>query len=120
MATAIRSGVDPTGRTLSRAMPRYEMNDEEMAILINYRKQLSGDIDPGVNEQTIRFATIVTDGVTKTDREAMLSVLQANINIQNTQIRPHKRRSMKGPFYKTETYGAYRKLELDIWQLKGQ
>jgi hypothetical protein len=49
----------------------------------------------------------------------MLAVLQTHIDARNTQTRPHLRRAMQGPFYKTEKFGAYRKLELDVWELQG-
>ncbi len=90
-----------------------------MAVLIHYLQHLSVDTDPGVDEDTIRFATVVTEGVPEKDRKAMLSVLRAHIDARNTQTRPHERRARLGPFYKTEKYAAYRKLELDVWELKG-
>jgi hypothetical protein len=119
LAGVVRTGIDPTGRPLSRAMPRYQIDDSNIAVLSHYLKSLSYDSDPGVDEKTIRFATIVTEDVLQTDRNAMLAVLQAHIDASNTQTRPHKRRSQAGLFYKTEKYGAYRTLELDVWELKG-
>jgi hypothetical protein len=119
LAEVVRTGIDPTGRQLSRAMPRYQMDDSSFAVLSYYLKSLSHDTDPGVDEKTIRFATVVTEDVSETDRNAMLAVLQAHINASNTQTRPHKRRAQAGPFYKTEKFGAYRTLELDVWELKG-
>jgi hypothetical protein len=119
LARAIRTGVAADGRVLSHAMPRYELEDREMELLIRYLKDLSVNNDPGVDGQTLRFATVVTDGVSAADREAMLSVLQAHIDARNTQTRPHLRRVSQGPFYKTEQYGSYRKLALDVWELTG-
>lgn len=119
LARVIRTGVAADGRVLSHAMPRYELEDGEMELLINYLKSLSVKNAPGVDGQTLRFATVVTDDVSAADREAMLSVLQAHIDARNTQTRPHQRRASLGPFYKTEQYGAYRKLALDVWELTG-
>jgi hypothetical protein len=120
LATALRNGVDPTGRTLSRSMPRYQIDDSDMEVLINYLKNLSVEPDPGANQNSIRFATVVTEDVSDTDRQAMLSVLQSHIDTHNTQTRPHQRRARSGPFYKTEQYGAYRLFELEVWELKGE
>jgi hypothetical protein len=119
LARVLRTGVDPTGRVLNRAMPRYDLDDSDMAVLIRYLRNLSTDTDPGAGAQTIRFATVVTEGVPEADRDAMLAVLRAHIAARNTQTRPYKRRAKAGPFYKTEKYGAYRKLALDVWELRG-
>ena len=119
LVRALRAGVDPTGRVLSRAMPRYVLSERDMAVLTQYLKQLSTDTDPGATEETLRFATVVTDGVSDTDRDAMLAVLRAHIDARNTQTRPYERRAKAGPFYKTEKFGAYRRLELDVWELTG-
>ena len=115
----LREGVAPDGRTLSRAMPRYQINNSDMTVLTHYLKNLSIENDPGVDKNRIRFATVVTEGVPAVDREAMLAVLKAHISTNNTQTRPHQRRARSGPFYKTEKFGAYRLFELDVWELTG-
>lgn len=119
LTKVLREGIDPAGRTLSRSMPRYKINDSDMEVLINYLKNLSNKYDPGVDENRIRFATVITEGVSDADKQAMLSVLQSHIDIHNTQTRPHQRRAQSGPFYKTEKYGAYRLFELEVWELTG-
>ncbi|MES0327350.1 MAG: amino acid ABC transporter substrate-binding protein [Gammaproteobacteria bacterium] len=119
LARLLREGVDPAGRTLERAMPRYQINDSDMRELTHYLKNLSIEYDEGVDENRIRFATVVTEGVSAEDRQAMLAVLQAHIETHNTQTRPHQRRASAGPFYKTEKYGAYRLFELEVWELTG-
>ena len=43
LATLIAAGVDPTGRSVLKAMPRYELDDKDMAILIAYLKTLSDE-----------------------------------------------------------------------------
>ena len=119
LAQVLRTGVDPGGRELNRAMPRFELTERDKAVLFHYLKHLSRDLSPGVDDATIRFATVITEGVAAPDRDAMLAVLRAHIDAHNTQTRPYERRAKAGPFYKTERYGAYRKLVLDVWELKG-
>ena len=119
LAKAIREGIDPTGRTLQRGMPRYQINDSDMNVLSHYLKNLSTEYDVGVDENRLRFATVVTEGVSVQDKEAMLAVLKSHIKTHNTQTRPHHRRANAGPFYKTEKYGAYREFELEVWELSG-
>jgi hypothetical protein len=119
LATVLWTGIDPAGRKLDPIMPLYLLEDKDMAILVNYLKNLSVDLSPGVNETTIRFATVVTDGVPEKDRQTMLSTLQAHIDSHNSQSRHQERRAKSGPFYKTEMHQAYRRIELGVWELKG-
>jgi ABC-type branched-subunit amino acid transport system substrate-binding protein len=119
LARAIRTGVAADGRTLSPAMPRYRLDDGEMDSLIRYLQRLSEHQAPGIDGQTVRFATVVSEGVPAAERDAMLGVLQAIVDIRNTQTRPYLRRASQGPFYKTEQYGAYRRFSLDVWSLTG-
>jgi hypothetical protein len=119
LAMMLWTGVDPAGRQLDPIMPLYNLEDRDMAILIHYLKNLSVDLAPGVDEKTIRFATVVTDDVPKEDRQTMLSTLQVHIDVHNSQSRHQERRASSGPFYKTEKHQAYRRLELDVWELKG-
>lgn len=119
LARVLREGIDPAGRMLEPGMPRYQINDSDMAVLTHYLKNLSVNQDDGVDENTIHFATVVTEGVSAEDKEAMLAVLKVHIDTHNTQTRPHQRRAQAGPFYKTEKYGAYRLFELDVWELTG-
>ncbi len=120
LAKMLMSGVDPAGRKLDPIMPRYLLNKNNMDILVNYLKNLSSEISPGVDNATIRFATVITDEVPIEDQTAMLSVLQAHIDARNSQYRHQERRVKSGPFYKTESYQAYRKLSLSVWKLNGQ
>ena len=61
LATVLWTGVDPAGRKLNPIMPLYHLEDSDMAILVHYLKNLSVDQAPGVDDTTIRFATVVTD-----------------------------------------------------------
>lgn len=119
LARALREGLDPLGRALNPAMPRFELPERDMKLLIAYLRQLSFEPDPGVDEGRLRFATVVSEGVPERDREAMMAVLEATIVARNTQTRPHLRRKTQGPVIKTEKYSAYRMLDLDVWTLRG-
>ena len=51
LAALISAGIDPTGRSVLKAMPRYELDDHDMAIMIAYLKTLSAQLPPGVNRK---------------------------------------------------------------------
>ncbi|KPK23739.1 MAG: hypothetical protein AMJ61_15200 [Desulfobacterales bacterium SG8_35_2] len=119
LAQVLWTGVDPAGRKLNPVMPLYHLEDHDMKILVQYLKNLSVEQAPGVDDTTIRFATVVTDGVAEEDRQTMLSTLQAHIDSHNSQSRHQERRAASGPFYKTEMHQAYRRFELDVWELQG-
>ncbi len=119
LATVLWTGIDPAGRKLDPIMPLYLLEDRDMAILVNYLKNLSVGIAPGVDDTTIHFATVITEDVPEKDRQTMLSTLQAHIDSHNSQGRHEERRARSGPFYKTEMHQAYRRIVLDVWELKG-
>ena len=119
LAKAIREGVDSSGNNLNNVMPRYALSDNDMAALNAYLKSLSADYSPGVDETTIRFATIISDKADPVDVAAMLNVLKKLISNHNSQTRPYVKRRVSGPFYRSEMNTAYRYLALDIWRLNG-
>ncbi len=119
LAHALRTGVDSAGRLLDPAMPRYELGDRDMTILIHYLDSLSREPSPGVDARSLRFATVVSEDVRPADREAMLAVLRAHLDAHNAQNRYQERRAATGPFFHSEMNLRYRRLDLQVWELKG-
>ncbi len=119
LAQALRTGIDPSGRTLDHIMPRYELNDRDMAILINYLKTLSDEYPPGVTDTTLHFATVFAENTNPGDREAMISVLETHVHDRNSQNRHQIKRARSGPFNRREIDVYYRQLKLSHWELKG-
>jgi len=122
LATMMLTGVDPTGRTLSEVMPRYLLDDKEMAIMIHYLRNLSSTVSPGVTREEIRFATVVTADVSPEDRESLLQPLRAfirddwngRLKALNNQWNGVWNNSVAPP-----EGNVFRKIELDVWELKG-
>ncbi len=83
LAAAIAGGIDPNGRKMDQAMPLYDLNERDMAILINYLKSLSTEFSPGISEDGIRFATVITDGVSQKDVDAMLAPINYYMDRKN-------------------------------------
>jgi hypothetical protein len=118
LADALRMGKDPEGQELNPVMPRYFLDGRDMDILIAYLKTLSAEHSPGVTDTTLRFATIVTEGVADEDRQSMLVPLQNYVTARNSLSKTFKTRSKYGVFAE-ETDLSYRQLSLSVWELKG-
>jgi len=119
LARALRDGIDPSGRPLDAAMPRYRLDERDMEILIGYLKSLSAETSPGVTDTTIRFATVVTEGVEPAERDAMLATLEAHLEDRNAEPRRQVERGdvSLNPMY--AGYAGARRLELSRWDLRG-
>jgi hypothetical protein len=51
-------------------MPRYQLGEEEMAILISCLKTSSSHDSPGISDSGVRFATVMTDELGQEGRDA--------------------------------------------------
>jgi ABC-type branched-subunit amino acid transport system substrate-binding protein len=81
IAAAVTHGTDPAGNELDFAMPRYAMHTNDMADLIAYMRQIADDSDPGIDDQSIRVASLLpASGRRAPDGEAMRQVMTASIN----------------------------------------
>lgn len=118
LAHVLRTGIDPTGRELNPVMPRYDLKDADMAIMIHYLRSLSAEFSPGVDATTIRFATVVTDEVSAEDQEAMLVPMNNYVARHNQYSSGFGNRMYLG-VGGNEMSGGYRKLALSVWRLKG-
>lgn len=61
LSRAISSGLNPAGLPLSPSMPRYQMDEKQLADLVAYLKILGSeaDTDPGLSSNTIRVGTLL-------------------------------------------------------------
>lgn len=119
LAKAIREGIDPAGNRLDALMPNYQLPDQDMANLIAYLKTLSVTHDPGVDDKTIYFATVVSDNIDPDKREAMLKTMHKFIEWMNKDTRGDLRNPNFSPHYRTEFIKAYRLWKLATWELTG-
>jgi Cytochrome c len=77
LARALREGISPSGHLFQYLMPRYALNDDDMAALIAYLRQLSMQPSPGIDETIAHFATVVAPDQDAARRRAFIEVLQA-------------------------------------------
>jgi hypothetical protein len=124
LAEVIRSGENPAGVALNDVMPRYLLENSDMAILISYLKYLSKEFSTGVTDKTIHFATVITEDVPLNAREAMLAPLQRYIDSKNNHAefyespRGSRSRLMVENMLASREL-ATRRLTLTQWVLKG-
>lgn len=120
LAKALREGIDPTGRRLDPAMPRYRLGDEDVAQLIGWLKSLSCDGAPGVDKSIIRFATVVADETADGEpAQSMLAVMNAWVERRNRQNVNELSRQGRTAWFMQDFYRAYREWKLDVWKLAG-
>lgn len=84
LSNLLLSGFDPTGRSVLKVMPRYDLNPQEMAAMIAYLKSLSDRLPPGVTPGQIRFATVIVEGTDPVRVESMLAPLKFGIERKNS------------------------------------
>jgi hypothetical protein len=117
LARAIREGIDPSGRKLSPLMPRYKINDRDMAGLTAYLKNLSSHNDPGVDENTIYFATVVSKNVNTDSKNAMLSIIAKFIEWLNLETKGNLDHPNFSPNYRSDFAKAFRIWNHEVWEL---
>ena len=116
LARAIRSGIGRDGRPLNVLMPRYDLDDTAMALLIDYLRQLSDGPAPGVTADTLHFATIITPDADPVKRQAMLDVMQRFVADKNEFLRAGARPLVSD---RGVEYRVTRAWELHVWELTG-
>lgn len=118
LAQAILGGVNPDGREFATVMPRYNLGDREMAILIGYLRTLSAQYSPGVTEDTIHFATIITEDVSAADRAAMMGILNTLVTI-NQQTKEQRKHPQFSKMFRMLDNAYFRYISISPWVLKG-
>lgn len=116
VARAIREGIGRGGRKLNYLMPRFKMDDATMASLIAHLKTLSNGAVPGVSEDTLHFATIITPDADPISRQGMLDVINHFVEDKNSFIRGGSR-PMKNA--KGIEYRVTRRWQMHVWELTG-
>jgi ABC-type branched-subunit amino acid transport system substrate-binding protein len=119
LARALRSGIDPAGQPLDPAMPRYDLKDADVTNLAAYLNDLSSQIDAGVTQEEIHFATFVSQDAPQRQRAAMISTIEAYFEWFNKISRGDRSRVGFSPYHRSETIGSSREWRLHIWELKG-
>ena len=116
LAAAIRAGVTPDGRRLSYLMPRYALDDASMRAVIGYLRTLGSQPTPGVSNEALEFATVVTPDADPDAKAAMLEVLRHFIEGQNKLIAGGTPPMQAN---RAIMYRVTRRWNLQVWELTG-
>ncbi len=121
LGRAIREGIDAEGKPLGYLMPRYALDDADLADLIDYLKSLDPRRLRGVTDTLLHFATIVTPEADPLKRRGMLDVLQHYFADKNTFPFPPSppMRASTSTAYAKSMYLAQRHWQLHVWALTG-
>ncbi len=120
LSAVMTTGFDPTGRSVVSVMPRYEINDKDMAILIAYLKTLSEKPSPGVGKNEITFATVIVEGTDPSAVNAMITPIQFGIDRKNSlATAANKDPRVARMSYNMSGNLTYMKFTLSRWVLKG-
>jgi len=119
LAKVLRDGVTPTGRKLDRLMPRFRLTDHEVEAMAAYLHTLTTDPSPGVDEWTIRFATVVTDNSSVDEQNAVLAVIKRFAEEKSRQTRIEGKRWDRGTTPESRLHTVHRDWVLDVWRLTG-
>lgn len=120
LSALILTGIDPTGRSVLKVMPRYDLNQSEMASMLAYLKSLSDQPPPGVTPQTISFATVIVEGTDPVAIQSMIAPLQFSIDRKNSlSVATEKNDRVARMGYNMLGSLSSLKFTLKQWTLKG-
>ena len=121
LSAAILGGMNNRGQEMSLAMPRYQLKDAQLKAVIAYLKQLSIEWSPGVSQDTIRFATVITPDVDPDRRKVFVRMMQTIFRQKNGSTITAKQSKTRHHMVTAAelVLGTERNWTLDIWELTG-
>jgi hypothetical protein len=113
--------VDGQGRTLSYLMPRFDLNDADMAALIAYLRRMDLRPASGLRDGSLHLATIITPDTDPAQRQAMLGVLRQFFTDRNARQLPDAPRMLTSgkTAYSKSMFRMHPNWELHVWELSG-
>lgn len=119
LAAAIREGYSPGGQKFDALMPRYTLDDQDMANLIAHLKTLSAQTSPGVDDTFMHFAMVLSEGIDPGEREAMIRTTEAFFEWYNERLIGDKNLIASERVYGMQFRESTRLWKLHLWELKG-
>ena len=115
----LEHGVDPSGRELPAAMPRYRLAPTALDALIKYLRTLGERDSPGVDETFLHLATVTTEATPDRIRGPMLKVMREYLEWRNRDIMRITGIGDYSPYYKDDFTSSLRIWSLEEWRLQG-
>ena len=119
LARLLRHGIDANGLEVAAPMPRFDLDENNLRYLFTYLKTLGAEPAPGVDQEELAFATIITPDADTGEVEAMLHTLEAYFSRKNNDTRHVQARSGYSLHYKNDLLPSYRLWRLYPWRLHG-
>ncbi len=113
----LTTGVNSNGLHADRLMPIYNISEQQTEQLVTYLKELYRENDPGVDEDTIKIATIIDQRLPLKEKEQHLQFMQGLFKMKNALTRGELKRKKYAPIQKVPQYESYRKWDLVVWDL---
>ncbi len=115
----LAEGRTPDGLQMSTLMPRYRVSLADSGALLAHLNGLGSDATPGVDDETVHFATVVA-GDEGAAREAdLLAVLGRFIADRNAATRAEGLRRASAQRNEQVMYRRWRRWSLHVWRLTG-
>ena len=121
LAGAINDGIGVRDRKLNVLMPRYNLGEQDLKALTAYLKQLSREWSPGVTQNSIRFATVITPDIDPARRKVFVDMMRAVFRQKNASTTTAKQSNTRHHMTSAAELilGTERKWDLEIWELQG-
>ncbi len=113
----LTTGINSKGVKADPLMPRYELTQEQTGHLLEYLKTLYPGDDPGVDEDTIKIATVIDPRLPEDEKQQHREFIEGLFKMKNSATRGELRRKKYAPIQKAPQWEAYRKWELLVWEL---
>lgn len=122
LGNAIRKGENVSGKQMSPLMPRYDLKDVDMRALIAYLKQLSQHHSPGVTQDEVHFATVITPDVDEARADMVVRILNRGVAQKNGSTVAGSRRTGRRHMVTAAemVLGTERNWVLHVWKLTGK
>ena len=117
---AITKGINVNGQPMNELMPRYALSDQEVKSLINYLSTLSQNHSPGIDEEKIHFATIITPDVDEKQKQILVTMMNAIFGQKNGSTITGKSQNRRHMVNAAQfVLGTEKKWDYELWQLAG-
>ena len=120
LANALRDGHNPSGTAFDQLMPRYQLDDKDVANLAAYLSTLSKETSPGVDDHYLHIATVISPEIDPDARDAMLETMKAYVNWYNERLYSDIAHESSARAYGMDVRSSTRLWRLHIWELDNQ